>query len=34
MRKFYYLFLTILLVMVGIAANVQDITVTVNVDDA
>ena len=34
MRKFYYLFLTMLLGMVGIVANAEDITVTVNVDDA
>lgn len=34
MRKFYYLFLTMLLGMVGITANAQDITVTVKVDDA
>ncbi|MDO5129277.1 MAG: hypothetical protein Q4D64_05095 [Prevotellaceae bacterium] len=34
MRKFYYLFLTMLLGMVGMTANAQDITVTVNVDDA
>ena len=34
MRKIYYLFLTMLLGMVGMTANAEDITVTVNVDDA
>lgn len=33
MRKFYYLFLTMLLGMVGMTANAEDITVTVNVDN-
>lgn len=34
MRKIYYLFLTMLFGMVGMTANAEDITVTVNVDDA
>ena len=34
MRKIYYLFLTMLLGMVGMTANAQNITVTINVDDA
>ena len=34
MRKIYYLFLTMLLGMVGMTANADNITVTVNVDDA
>ena len=34
MRKIYYLFLTMLLGMVGMTANAENITVTVNVDDA
>ena len=34
MRNFYYLFLTMLLGMVGMTANAEDFTVTVNVDDA
>ena len=34
MRKFYYLFLTMLFGMVGMTANADNITVTVNVDDA
>lgn len=33
MRKIYYLFLTMLLGMVGMSANAENITVTVNVDN-